>query len=132
VSLLRGFAVWLNFIGVETVHGILRTLLLVPWVGGFTARQVAVFPRSALIFGGRCIVLLASSAHIHGDARVERAIATTHDVNEPCLAGRSGLWPAVFCLHSDRILGAGLPGRPDDASPPQKTIREVGDEFDRR
>ena len=49
--LLRAFAVWLLIIGVETVHGILRTLLLVPLMGDFPARQVAVFTGSLLIFG---------------------------------------------------------------------------------
>jgi len=49
--LLRAFAVWLVIIAVETVHGILRTLLLVPMMGDFPARQTSVFTGSLLIFG---------------------------------------------------------------------------------
>jgi hypothetical protein len=48
---LRAVLVWLVIIGVETVHGILRTLLLVPLVGDFPARRVSVFTGSLLIFG---------------------------------------------------------------------------------
>ncbi len=55
--LLRAFAVWLVISGVETVHGILRTLLLVPLVGDFPARQVAVLTGSALIFGLACLFI---------------------------------------------------------------------------
>ena len=49
--LLRAFLVWCIIIAVETVHGILRTLLLVPMMGDFPARQVSVFTGSLLIFG---------------------------------------------------------------------------------
>jgi hypothetical protein len=48
---LRALVVWLVIIAVETVHGILRTLLLVPMMGDFPARQVSVFTGSLLIFG---------------------------------------------------------------------------------
>ena len=49
--LLRALVVWLVIIAVETVHGILRTLLLVPMMGDFPARQISVFTGSLLIFG---------------------------------------------------------------------------------
>ena len=49
--LVRAFAVWLVLIAVETVHGILRTLLFVPVMGDLQARQVSVFTGSLLIFG---------------------------------------------------------------------------------
>jgi hypothetical protein len=48
--MLRAFLVWLVIIGVESVHGILRTLLLVPLIGDFRARQVSVLTGSVLIF----------------------------------------------------------------------------------
>ncbi|MCU0705877.1 MAG: hypothetical protein MUF18_18060 [Fimbriiglobus sp.] len=48
---LRAVLVWLVIIGVETVHGVLRTLLLVPLVGDFPARRVSVLTGSLLIFG---------------------------------------------------------------------------------
>ena len=48
--LLRAFLIWLIIIGLETVHGILRGLLLVPVLGDFFARQVSVFTGSLLIF----------------------------------------------------------------------------------
>ncbi len=49
--LLRALVVWLVIIAVETIHGILRTLLLVPMMGDFPARQISVFTGSFLIFG---------------------------------------------------------------------------------
>ena len=49
--LLRALLVWLVIIVVETVHGILRTLLLVLMMGDFPARQISVFTGSLLIFG---------------------------------------------------------------------------------
>ncbi|MBX3401164.1 MAG: hypothetical protein KF873_20720 [Gemmataceae bacterium] len=48
---LRVVLVWLVIIAVETVHGVLRTLLLVPLVGDFPARRVSVLTGSLLIFG---------------------------------------------------------------------------------
>jgi hypothetical protein len=47
----RAFIVWGVIIGVETIHGILRTLLLLPMVGDFRARQISVFTGSVLILG---------------------------------------------------------------------------------
>lgn len=49
VILMRGFAVWLVIIGAETVHGILRVLILEPFAGDFRARQIAVFSGITLI-----------------------------------------------------------------------------------
>jgi hypothetical protein len=49
--LLRAFAVWLIIIGVETIHGVLRTLSIEPLLGDFSARQISVLTGSALIFG---------------------------------------------------------------------------------
>jgi hypothetical protein len=49
--LLRALVVWLVIIAVETVHGIIRTLLLMPMMGDFPARQISVFTGSLLIFG---------------------------------------------------------------------------------
>jgi len=49
--LRRAFLVWFIVIAVETVHGILRTLLLATTMGDFPARQVSVFTCSLLIFG---------------------------------------------------------------------------------
>ncbi len=49
--LLRALLVWLVIIAVETFHGILRTLLLVPMMGDFPARQISVLTGSLLIFG---------------------------------------------------------------------------------
>ena len=49
--LLRALVVWLVIILVETVHGISRTLLFVPMIGDFPARQISVLTGSLLIFG---------------------------------------------------------------------------------
>ncbi len=47
---VRAAVVWLLIIGVETVHGILRTIFLAPVVGDLPARRIAVFTGSLLIF----------------------------------------------------------------------------------
>jgi hypothetical protein len=49
--LLRSLAVWLVLMVVETIHGIARTLWLVPRVGDLRARQVGVFSGSVLLLG---------------------------------------------------------------------------------
>ncbi len=48
--LIRAFLVWLVIIAAETVHGILRGVLLVPIVGDLPARQIGVLIGSLLIF----------------------------------------------------------------------------------
>jgi hypothetical protein len=55
--LCRGLIVWLIIIVAESVHGILRVLLLEPLVGDFRARQIAVFT-------GAIIVLTLSIAFV--------------------------------------------------------------------
>ena len=49
--ILRAVLVWLVLIGVEFVHGILRTVFLAPYTGDFRARQISVFTGSCLIVG---------------------------------------------------------------------------------
>ena len=51
----RAFVVWLVMIAVESVHGILRGLFLVPRVGAFRARQIGAFVASLLIVGIACM-----------------------------------------------------------------------------
>jgi hypothetical protein len=48
--LLRGIAVWVLIIIVETIHGTLRQLFLAPVVGDVQARRIGVFTGLALIF----------------------------------------------------------------------------------
>jgi hypothetical protein len=45
----RALVVWLVIIGVEFVHGVLRTLFLAPLTGDLRARQIGVFIGSCLI-----------------------------------------------------------------------------------
>jgi hypothetical protein len=47
--LRRAFAVWLMLILMESVHGVFRRLVLEPWIGDFSARQISVFTGAALI-----------------------------------------------------------------------------------
>ena len=47
---LRAFAIWLLIIGVEIIHGAIRTFYLAPYVGDFQARQIGVLTGSILIF----------------------------------------------------------------------------------
>ncbi len=51
----RAFVVWLVLIAVESVHGILRGLFLVPRVGAFRAGQIGVFVASLLILAVACL-----------------------------------------------------------------------------
>ncbi|MGE3909651.1 MAG: hypothetical protein AB7K36_09880 [Chloroflexota bacterium] len=46
---LRAATIWLALMTVETVHGVLRTLLLAPAIGDFPARQVGVLTGSLLV-----------------------------------------------------------------------------------
>jgi hypothetical protein len=48
-SWLKALAVWLLLMAAETIHGIIRTLFLVPRVGDFRARQIGVFSGSLII-----------------------------------------------------------------------------------
>lgn len=45
----RTVVVWFTLMGAETVHGILRRVLLEPVVGDFRARQISVFTGSFVI-----------------------------------------------------------------------------------
>ena len=51
MSWRRAIAVWLGLIGAETIHGILRTLVLLPVVGDRRARQIGVFTGSLVNLG---------------------------------------------------------------------------------
>jgi hypothetical protein len=53
--LRRALAVWLIIMCAEFIHGILRTVLLVPYVGDFQSRQIAVFSGSILILIIACL-----------------------------------------------------------------------------
>ncbi len=55
--LLRAFAVWFVIVAAETVHGVLRGLLLVPLVGDLPARQIGVPIGSLLVFAVACVCI---------------------------------------------------------------------------
>jgi hypothetical protein len=46
---LRALAVWLLLMGAEVIHGILRTIFLVPIAGDFRSRQIGVLTGSLVI-----------------------------------------------------------------------------------
>ena len=46
----RAFAIWLVIILAETVHGVLRSVLLVPLVGDLRARQIGVLIGCLIVF----------------------------------------------------------------------------------
>ena len=48
---LRAIAVWLIMMAAETIHGIVRAVLLAPRVGDLRARQIAFFTGSAILLG---------------------------------------------------------------------------------
>jgi hypothetical protein len=45
---IRGFGIWFVLMGAEFVHGVVRTIWLVPLVGDFSARQIGVFTGSSV------------------------------------------------------------------------------------
>ena len=47
---LRALLIWLDIIAAETIHGTIRTVVLVPWMGDLPARQLCVFTGSIMIF----------------------------------------------------------------------------------
>src|SRR5689334_6245362 len=47
--LRRALAVWLILLSAESIHGVFRRLILEPWIGDFSARQISVFTGAALI-----------------------------------------------------------------------------------
>jgi hypothetical protein len=49
IVLLRASAVWVAILALEVVHGVLRTMLLLPIVGDWRARQIGVAIGSLLI-----------------------------------------------------------------------------------
>jgi hypothetical protein len=51
VIVIRSLAIWLVLIAAEIVHGILRAILFVPFVGEFRSNQIGVFTGSAIILG---------------------------------------------------------------------------------
>ena len=62
MCLLRAVAVWLVMIAAETIHGVLRAMLLVPLVGNLSARQIGVPIGSLLIFAVACLFIRWISA----------------------------------------------------------------------
>ncbi len=47
---LRALLIWFVIIAAETIHGTIRTVVLVPWIGDLRARQLCVFTGSIIIF----------------------------------------------------------------------------------
>jgi hypothetical protein len=47
--LARAVAIWLTLVGVESIHGLMRRLLLEPHFGDLPARQLSVFTGTVLI-----------------------------------------------------------------------------------
>ena len=46
---LRTLGVWMAMLIVESAHGVFRRLVIEPWIGDFSARQISVFTGSVLI-----------------------------------------------------------------------------------
>lgn len=49
MTVARALVVWFLLIAAEIIHGILRAIALVPWVGEFRSNQIGVFTGSAII-----------------------------------------------------------------------------------
>ena len=44
----RALSIWLTLVTVETIHGVIRRLVMEPLLGDFPARQVSVFTGALL------------------------------------------------------------------------------------
>ena len=53
----KAVVVWLVIVAAETLHGILRQLLIAPRLGDFPARQLGVFIGSGIILGIACFFI---------------------------------------------------------------------------
>ena len=53
----RVLVVWIAIMGAEFVHGILRMLLLAPYVGHLRSRQIGVFTGSFVILAIVCLLI---------------------------------------------------------------------------
>ena len=49
VALTRAVRIWLTMIAVESIHGVMRRLILEPQLGDLRARQIGVFTGAVLI-----------------------------------------------------------------------------------
>jgi hypothetical protein len=88
---LRAIAVWVLLMSGEVVHGVARTLVLVPVVGDFRARQLAVF-------SGSLLILLITSLTIQW-------LQTT---STRCLMAIGAMWVALtlaFEIGLGRVVG---------------------------
>lgn len=54
---VRSILIWLALIVAEIIHGILRAIVLVPFVGEFRASQIGVFIGSAIILAITCLTI---------------------------------------------------------------------------
>ena len=108
----RAFAVWLVIIAAETLHGIARTLWLVPIVGDFRARQIAVFSGSAII-----LTVTAIFIHWLGPPTRRAALAV------------GGLWLALtlaFEVGLGRATGASWDRLTEDYDPRRGGLLVMG------
>jgi hypothetical protein len=99
--LIRAFLTWLVIIAAETVHGILRGILLVPIVGSLPARQIGVLIGSLPIFGVSYLFI--------------RWIAAQ---TKPQLLGVGVLWVVLTVLFEISLghVVLGLPGEEESTS----------------
>jgi hypothetical protein len=63
----RAIVIWLAIIAMESVHGALRGLVLVPWMGDFPARRLSVFTGSLLILAVACVFIRWLRARSRGE-----------------------------------------------------------------
>ena len=89
----RALAVWLVLMMVETVHGVLRMLLLAPLIGDFRARQISVFTGSVLIFGATWLLIrwigATTTRALLGTGGLWLVLTVAFEIGIGRLAGRS-------------------------------------------
>jgi hypothetical protein len=109
---LRSLLVWLVIIAAETIHGIVRVVLLVPQVGDLRARQIGVPIGSVIIFVIAWLTIRWIGARGQRELLTTGAIWVVLTINfEVVLGGALGYsWDRVFSDYDIRAGGFMIAG----------------------
>lgn len=112
--LLRAFATWVAILAIEVLHGVLRTMLLVPIVGDWRARQIGVAIGSLLILLVAWLTIRWIGARTRGELVAVGLVWLVSMLVAEALLGRLVFgyeWPRIFedfDLRRGGLLGIGM------------------------
>lgn len=105
--LFRSFEVWLVIAAAESIQGVVRTAVLVPVVGDFRARQIAVFSGSAIIVGIAIILRRWLAARTFGSQLAAGAFWVGATLAFEVAVGRLAIGASWDRIRSDYDLSDG-------------------------